>query len=130
MSDVKSKKKSKKLKKSKENKVIPFKKKFKVLNNSTPVCLRETEIDRINAHSKEIVKDLRKFVNEARISREDAWYNILYYIKQEVMWATNIAHFKFIDEYTSKENKDNYKSFIDENHPELNVHPTNPEKLH
>ena len=130
MSDVKSKKKSKKLKKSKENKVIPFKKKFKVLNNSTPVCLREAEIDRINTHSKEIVKDLRKFVNEARISREDAWYNILYYIKQEVMWATNIAHFKFIDEYTSKENKDNYKSFIDEHHPELNVHPPNPEKLH
>ena len=130
MSDVKSKKKYKKLKKSKENKVIPFKKKFKVLNNSTPVCLREAEIDRINSLSKEIVKDLRKFVNEARISREDAWYNILYYIKQEVMWATNIAHFKFIDEYTSKENKDNYKSFIDEHHPELNVHPTNPEKLH
>ena len=33
-----------------------------------------------NGNSKEIVKDLRKFVNESRISREDAWYNILYYI--------------------------------------------------
>lgn len=130
MSDVKNKKKSKKLRKIKESKVIPFKKKFKVLNNSSPVCLRKAEIDRINAHSKEIVKDLRKFVNEARISREDAWYNILYYIKQEVMWSTNVAYFKLIDEHTTKENKDNYKSFIEEHHPELNVHPTNPEKLH
>lgn len=130
MSDVKDKKKSKNIRKSKENKVIPFKKKFKVINNQTPVCLRDAEIDRINTHSKEIVKDLRKFVNEARISREDAWYNILYYIKQEVMWATNIAYFKFIDEHTSKENKENYKSFVQENHPEMNTHPTNPEKLH
>ena len=44
MSDVKSKKKSQKSRKLKDNKVIPFKKKFKVLNNSSPVCLRKAEI--------------------------------------------------------------------------------------
>ena len=58
MFDAKDKKKSKNKRKSKENKIIPFKKKFKVINNQTPICLRDAEIDRINTHSKEIVKDL------------------------------------------------------------------------
>ena len=37
MSDVKDKKKSKNKRKSKENKIIPFKKKFKVINNQTGI---------------------------------------------------------------------------------------------
>ena len=133
MSDVrekrKEKKKSKKIKKSKKNNVISLKPNLKVLNNENPVSRRQAEIDKLNSHVKDILAELKEFVDDCSISREEAWYNIMYYVKQRTMHLLDFSAFKVLDKGSTKENIKNMAEFMDEHHPELKINHK-PEKLH
>ena len=113
------KKNKKKRQKNKENKVIPFKRDLKLVENQNPENLKEKEIDRVNTHLKKNFEELEKFVDEASLSSSDTWYRIMFFAKQRAIHVLSYANYKINDQLSTEEVTGNFVEFTKKQFPEL-----------
>ncbi len=113
------KKNKKKRQKNKENKVIPFKRDLKLVENQNPENLKEKEIDRVNTHLKKNFEELEKFVDEASLSSSDTWYRIMFFAKQRAIHVLSYANYKINDQLSTEEVTGNFVEFTNKQFPEL-----------
>tara|TARA_X000000950_G_C13827390_1_gene624607 strand:- start:714 stop:1088 length:375 start_codon:yes stop_codon:yes gene_type:complete len=113
------KKNKKKRQKNKENKVIPFKRDLKLVENQNPENLKEKEIDRVNTHLKKNFEALEKFVDEASLSSSDTWYRIMFFAKQRAIHVLSYANYKINDQLSTEEVTGNFVEFTNKQFPEL-----------
>ena len=137
MSDSKKTKNSKKTRKGKKNNVVPLKNNvvplksdLQMTSNDNSVDARQTEINRINDHAKEVFNELAEFADGCTVSSNEVWYNILFYAKQRAIMSIPYALFKINDEGTTTEVTQNFVEFHNENFPGLFVNNKKDRQLH
>ena len=137
MSDSKKTKNSKKTRKGKKNNVVPLKNNvvplksdLQMTSNDNSVDARQTEINRINDHAKEVFNELAEFADGCTVRSNEVWYNILFYAKQRAIMSIPYALFKINDEGTTTEVTQNFVEFHNENFPGLFVNNKKDRQLH
>ena len=127
MSDYK---KTKKGKGKKSNNIVPLKKDLKVISNDNPVDAKQAEINKLNDHVKNALKNLAEFTDGCKLNNSEMWYNIMFYVKQRCVHTIPYAEFKINDEATTSEVTENYVKFYNDNYPELFISKEKNRKLH
>ncbi len=124
MSEVKSKKVKKGIKKHNKSNVVPLKltRELQVVSRTAnPVDFEELEKDKVNQYARDLAKETAEYLKQLRMSPGFFYYFILFHIKQATVFGCSYPEFKIADSTTTKEINKNHADMIVEEFPELGL---------
>ena len=124
MSEVKSKKVKKGIKKHNKSNVVPFKltRELQVVSRTAnPVDFEQLEKDKVNQYGRDLAKEVEEYLKQLRMSPGFFYYFILFHIKQAAVFSCSYPEYKMADNTTTKEIGKNYSEMLVEEFPELGL---------
>ena len=116
-------KKSPKSKNKKHSNVVPIRKDLKSLKNDEKILsieeVEEQERKRTNAFARKICEEIDRFVIEAKLSADYAYYHFLFHLKQRTILNVSYGLYKSANDASSNEVVKNLAEYQKENFPEL-----------
>ena len=122
MSEVKSKKVKKGIKKHNKSNVVPLKLTSElqvVSRTANPVDFEQLEKDKVNQYGRDLAKEIDEYSKQLRMSPGFFYYFILFHIKQAAIFSCSYPDYKLADNSTTKEIANNHSNMLVEEFSEL-----------